>query len=502
MGISDSIRAIHFPKNFEEASAARRRLAFNEIFFLSFYIALSKEYIKLQYTGESPAYETSLHESFIKSLPFELTHEQKNSIEDIKKDITSPFPMNRLLQGDVGTGKTVVALATAMLPIASGRQVAFMAPTEVLAVQHFSTIEALMPDTVKTALLTGSTPADRREEIYRGLSEGTIDCVVGTHALIQDTVSFKNLAYTIIDEQHRFGVEQRARLRKKGDKVDLLVMTATPIPRSLSMTVFGDLDVSSIRNRPSDRLPVETLALPESRLSGVYNSMEKYIKQGRQIFYVLPLIEDSEKVDLKSAVAVYENLRDNIFTHRSVALLHGRLRQSEKDEIMGRFRDGSVDILVSTTVIEVGIDVPNASVMVIHHAERFGLSQLHQLRGRVGRGEHQSFCVLVYPDDIADESRRRIDVLVSTYDGFVIAEEDLKLRGAGQLTGVKQHGYSELEFTDLVNDMDIISSARDEARLAAAGIDNIEKALDDCSSSTCSGLVKGIRTKRVLEILS
>jgi ATP-dependent DNA helicase RecG len=268
------------------------------------------------------------------------------------------------------------------------------------------------------------------------------------------------------------------------------------------MTLFGDLDISSIRSRPAHRQSVETLAFPESRLPGVYNSLEKYISQGRQIFYVLPLIEDSEKVDLKSAVAVYEKLQGTIFTHRRVALLHGRMKQKEKDSVMKGFRKGEIDMLVSTTVIEVGIDVPNASVIVIEHAERFGLSQLHQLRGRVGRGEYRSFCVLIHPDSISEESRKRIDLMVSTDDGLTIAEEDLKLRGAGHLTGSRQHGLSEFEFTDLAGDIDIIKAARDEARAAVSGLQDIKKAVDECSSRTYNGLISGIRTKRILEILS
>jgi ATP-dependent DNA helicase RecG len=410
--------------------------------------------------------------------------------------------MNRLLQGDVGTGKTVVALATALIHIASGKQVALMAPTEILAQQHYATISHLMPSSVRCALLTGSTTGAQREALYAGLAGGDLDLVVGTHALIEDSVSFRNLGYIIIDEQHRFGVEQRAQLRTKGNDTDLLVMTATPIPRSLSMTVFGDMDISSIKSRPADRQSVKTLSFPESRLPGVYNSLEKYISQGRQIFYVLPLIEDSEKVDLKSAVAVYEKLRGTIFTHRSVALLHGRMKQKEKDDVMTRFRNREIDILVSTTVIEVGIDVPNASVIVIEHAERFGLSQLHQLRGRVGRGEYISFCVLIHPDNISEESRKRIDLMVSTDDGFSIAEEDLKIRGAGEFTGSRQHGMSEFEFTDLAGDIDIITAARDEARAAVSGIQDIKKAVDECNSCTYNGLISGIRTKRILEILS
>ena len=501
MTLQDAIHCIHFPETAQQAELARKRLAFNEIFFLLFYLNLSREYLKQQQSDNALKYETKLCETFINSLPFQLTEEQQKAINEINADISAPFPMNRLLQGDVGAGKTVVSLATAMLPLALGRQVALMAPTELLAKQHFETINKFIPKFIKSTLLTGSNTASEKEEIYAGLADGTIGLAIGTHALIQSGVHFKDLAYIVIDEQHRFGVEQRSRLRSKGEKTDLLVMSATPIPRSLSMTIFGDMDISSIRQKPVGRKTVQTLSLPESRLKGVYNSMEKYILEGRQIFYVLPLIEDSEKLDIKSAIAVYEKLTGGPFAHRRVALLHGRLKQIEKDDIMQRFVKGEVDILVTTTVIEVGIDVPNASVIVIEHSQRFGLSQLHQLRGRVGRGSAASFCVLIYPDDISSDSKKRLDVLVSTDDGFVISEEDLKLRGAGQLTGVRQHGMSEFEFTDLVNDMDIITTARDEARSAAAGITNVKKALEDCRSYSGS-LVNGIRGKRILSILS
>lgn len=501
MPLNDAIRGIHFPENAAHAENARKRLAFNEVFFLLFYLNLSREYIRQQQSRQAVRYESTLCQNFIKQLPFRLTDGQNQAIKEINADISSAFPMNRLLQGDVGAGKTVVALATAMLPLSAGRQAALMAPTELLAKQHFMTVQKFIPSSVKAALLTGSLNSSEKEEIYTGLKNGSIGFIVGTHALIQSGVFFKDLSYIIIDEQHRFGVEQRSRLRGKGEKTDLLIMSATPIPRSLSMTIFGDLDISSIRHKPEERQPVKTLAMPESRLQGVYNSMEKYIRQGRQVFYVLPLIEDSEKLDIKSAIAVHKKLSEGPFAHRRLALLHGKLKQDEKDDIMRRFAAAEIDILVTTTVIEVGIDIPNATVIVIEHSERFGLSQLHQLRGRVGRGSLAAFCVLIYPDDVSAEGKKRLEVLVSTNDGFVISEEDLKLRGSGQLTGIKQHGISEFEFTDLINDMDIISAARDEARNAASDITDIEEALKGCRDASGS-LVKGIRGKRILNILS
>ena len=501
-GLKDALNWIHFPETFEHAENARRRLAFNEIFFLLFYISLSKAYIRQNPSEASAKYSDDLCGKFIESLPFTLTDGQKNAIDEIKADMSAPFPMNRLLQGDVGSGKTVVALAAAMLPISADRQAAFMAPTEVLAKQHFETIKKLLPPDIKNVLLTGSSSSAERNKALNGLADGSIKLITGTHALIQNDIRFKDLAYIIIDEQHRFGVKQRAMLREKGEKTDLLIMSATPIPRSLSMTVFGDLDISSIKNLPSCRKPVKTLAFHKSKIDGVYKSMEKYIKQGRQIFYVLPLIDDSEKIDLESATAVYTKLAENIFSHRRVALIHGRLKQNEKDQVMSGFAGGNIDILISTTVIEVGIDIPNASIIVIEHPERFGLSQLHQLRGRVGRGEYESFCVLVYDDNISAESRKRIEVMLSTNDGFVIAEEDLKIRGSGEITGTRQHGYSEFEFADLIGDIDIITAARDEAAAEVKKIVNIGEALENCLKGSPNSLVDGIRKKRAVEILS
>jgi len=372
----------------------------------------------------------------------------------------------------------------------------------VLARQHFETIKRLLLPDIKSVLLTGSSSNVERNEALDGLADGSVKLIIGTHALIQSSIRFKDLAYIIIDEQHRFGVKQRATLREKGEKTDLLIMSATPIPRSLSMTVFGDLDISSIKSVPSCRKPVKTLAFHESKIGGVYNSMEKYIKQGRQVFYVLPLIDDSEKSDLKSATAVYTKLAKNIFSHRRVALLHGRLKQNEKDQVMSEFANGNTDILISTTVIEVGIDVPNASVIVIEHPERFGLSQLHQLRGRVGRGEHESFCILVYNDNLSAEGKKRIEIMLSTNDGFVIAEEDLKLRGAGEITGTRQHGYSEFEFTDLNSDIDIIMTAKNEAAAQVEKIGNIAETLENYLKGPANSLVDGIRKKRAVEILS
>lgn len=502
MGLSEAIRAIHYPDSFEQAEQARRRLAFNEMFFHQYFLSLSRRYLH-EATVKTTLPVDDSYRQFIASLPFELTPDQLNAIETVRGDIESPSPMNRLLQGDVGSGKTVVAMTAIVMARSQGRQCAFMAPTEILANQHFSNCMQYLGASVRTALLTGSTPRQEKKRLYDMIGSGEIDLVIGTHAIIQDDVTFSDLGLIVIDEQHRFGVEQRSALREKGNDADLLVMTATPIPRSLSLTMYGDLDLTSIRMMPKDRIPVKTISFPESRLPGVYKSIEKYVAQGRQAYYVLPLIEDSDKIDLKSALQVYDHLRNSVFTALCVELLHGRMKQPERDSIMTRFKNGEIDILVCTTVIEVGIDVPNAVIIVIEHAERFGLAQLHQLRGRVGRGQHQSFCVLISPDAISDESRIRIETIVATTDGFVISEEDLKQRGAGELIGVRQHGHGgAFEFTDLVTDMDLIVYSREEAERLVAGITDIMAVWDQFRDKKYGPLLLGIRNKRILALLS
>ncbi|MBN1534936.1 MAG: ATP-dependent DNA helicase RecG [Spirochaetes bacterium] len=500
MGLRDALVSIHFPESIDMVESARRRIAFNELFFLQFYLTLSRRAASEEAGIRTITTETGIFESVVRRLPFSLTEDQRKAIEEVRGDMCSPVPMNRMLQGDVGSGKTVVALLAVCIAMGRGHQAALMAPTEILASQHYATAREILGGDVPIAILTGSTDADERNRVYRGLAEGSIGLVVGTHALIQGGVEFRNLGLIIIDEQHRFGVVQRAALRDKGSFSDLLVMTATPIPRSLSLTIYGDLDLSVIRQKPANRIPVKTMSFPESRLPGVYRSIDRYIDQGRQIYYVLPLIEESERVDLKSAKEVYGRMTSEIFPKRRIALLHGRMKQEEKDRIMEGFTGGTTDILVTTTVIEVGIDVANAAVIVIEHAERFGLSQLHQLRGRVGRGSHQSFCVLIYPDDIQEDARRRIDILVANDDGFIIAEEDLKIRGAGEFLGVRQHGReSGFEFADLGRDYDLIVSAREEAAAAAFNGD-AEEMLRGMESG--SSALKGMRMKRILSLLT
>ncbi len=500
--LREAIISLHFPETFDDAERARRRLAFNELFFMQCYLAFARKKLREKTQKRDNSVKTEVLKKFLARLPFELTNDQKKAIEEIKNSMNEPFPMNRMLQGDVGAGKTVVAMAASLLAVSRGEQAAVMAPTEILAAQHYATFARFIADDARVELLTGSTKKSRREEILKGCMKGEIDILVGTHALIQRDVAFSNLGLIIIDEQHRFGVRQRALLREKGNSPDLLVMTATPIPRSLSLTLYGDLDLTIIREKPSSRIPVKTYLFPESKKQGVYNSIRKYVLQKHQVYYVLPLIDESEKLDLKSATEAYEELKQ-IFPEFSIALLHGKMPQDRKDAIMSDFKDGAIDILVSTSVIEVGVDVPNATVMVVQHAERFGLSQLHQLRGRVGRGSEQSFCVYMHPDDISSEALERLKILEKTSDGFVIAEEDLKIRGAGELIGTRQHGYGNLEFSDLSKDIDLIIKARKEAREIIESADDIHTVgFDFRQLAGRFPFLAGIRSKRILAILS
>ncbi|HPF04462.1 MAG TPA: ATP-dependent DNA helicase RecG [Spirochaetota bacterium] len=500
--INRAISGIHFPESADHAEQSRKRLAFNEVFSLQYFLLLNKKVIKYRETKKAAKPELNFVINFINTLPFKLTDDQMRAIEEIKSDIISESPMNRLLQGDVGAGKTIVALGTALIHISMNRQVALMAPTEILAKQHYDNAVRFLPDEIKCALLTGSTAAKDKTKIYNDLSDGSISLVIGTHALLQPSVVFKNLGYIIIDEQHRFGVEQRGVMRTKGVSTDLLIMTATPIPRSLSMTFYGDMDVSYIKHKPSGRLLIKTLAFTEEKLPGVYRSIKNYLEQGRQVYYVLPLIDESDKTDLKSATEAFNHLKKEIFPDKKIELIHSKIPEKDKQNIMTRFKDGVVDILVSTTVIEVGIDVPNASIMVIEHAERFGLAQLHQLRGRVGRGSHQSFCILIHKPDLSDDASERIKTMTETDDGFLISEKDLMLRGSGQLVGTRQHGANDFEFTDITKDYDIILSARKEAESIIDRIspEKIKTGVEIIESENRA--FAGLRTKRILQILS
>ena len=457
-----ALEFIHRPNSLMEAEAGRRRLAFEELFFLQLLHARARYRATTERPGIAFARKDFLVKPFHKSLPFALTGAQKKVLKEIGGDMSSPRRMNRLLQGDVGSGKTVVALFAMLRAVENGYQAALMAPTEILAEQHARTITKLLGDLpVGVTLLTGRMGAKQyREAVYR-IASGGAGIAVGTHALIQEGVRFDRLGVVVVDEQHRFGVKQRLALTEMGNAADVLVMSATPIPRSLALTLYGDLDVSVLDERPPGRQPVRTAVRNESARPKVMEFVREQVQAGRQAYVVYPLVEESEKVDLKSATEEYERLRTNVFPDLRVALLHGQMPGDEKDRVMRAFAAGEMDILVSTTVIEVGIDVPNATVMVVEHAERFGLSQLHQLRGRVGRGAEESFCILV---GSGHEARERLKVFASTDDGFKIAEYDMRIRGYGDLFGARQTGIPTFRFADLERDLNLLSHARAEAR--------------------------------------
>jgi len=462
----------HFPPNdasVDELNAFRtlpqRRMIFEEFFLFQVGHAWRRHVSASERKPWVPVVDDRIRASAARVLPFKLTPGQRQSVKEIVDDMRSPIPMHRLLQGDVGAGKTIVALLAAVVAMENGLQVAFMAPTEILASQHFTNVARLLASSrFRVDLLTGSTPGLQKHTVMSHIERGTAHLVVGTHALVQDAVRFHRLGLVIIDEQHRFGVEQRAMLRAKGLRPDVLLMTATPIPRTLALTDYSELDVSKIPDLPPGRKPVRTLVKPESRRDEVFELMRGELDRGRQAYVVYPLIEESEKVDLKSATEMADHLQAEVFPAYRVALLHGRMKQEAKDHVMQSFVSNRIHVLVSTTVVEVGVDVPNASVMVVEHAERFGLSQLHQLRGRVGRGAWESYCILLYQAPWSDDARERLKTLASTSDGFVIAERDLELRGPGDVFGTRQSGLPKLRTGDLVRDRDIMESAHAEAR--------------------------------------
>ena len=443
---------------------ARKSVVFDELFCLQLGLAMKHRNCKKE-GGLSMAPEGKLEDKLRKLLAFDLTGAQERALGEIKKDLSSPHPMNRLVQGDVGSGKTVVSLIAALTAIEAGHQAAIMAPTEILSEQHFLTVHSFAEDLgLRVVLLTGSTPAKVKRETLVAIAAGEIDLVVGTHALIQKDVAFKSLALAVVDEQHRFGVAQRAALKRKAPtSPDILVMTATPIPRTLSMTVFGDLDVSVIDEMPPGRKPVKTTLLREKERERAYKAVRDEVEDGGQAYIVYPLVEESEELRLKDATNMKEQLDKEVFPDLRVALIHGRMKWSEKERVMRDFKGHEIDILVATTVIEVGVDVPNASVMVIEHAERFGLAQLHQLRGRVGRGERGGRCVMVAAYARSDETWQRLKVMVDTTDGFRIAEEDLKIRGPGDFLGTRQSGLPEFRTAGALGDLKLLKAARDSA---------------------------------------
>lgn len=468
---ADAVEYVHFPP--ADASVAdyhafradaQKRLIFDELFWVTFALRLRGENRKREPKGTVIEIPESIAQRARDIVPFKLTGAQERVIERIFADLTSDAPMNRLVQGDVGSGKTIVAFMAMFAAAENGYQSAMMAPTEILAEQHYrNAVKTFEGTGYRVVLLTGSLKAAEKRRVHEQISSGEADIIIGTHAVIQDAVNFKSLGLAVIDEQHRFGVLQRAELQNRGYEPDILVMTATPIPRSLAMTVYGDLDVSVIDELPPGRTPVKTVVLGEDQRAGVYKGMEREISLGRQVYVVYPLIEESEKVDLKAATKMFEELRDKIFPKRRVGLLHGKMKSAEKDAVMAEFVSGKLDILVSTTVIEVGVDVPNASLMVIEHAERFGLSQLHQLRGRVGRGAEQSFCVLLTDDKKTAVAKERLGIMEETSDGFKIAEKDLEIRGQGEIFGTRQAGIQNFRIANIIRDIEILQAARDEA---------------------------------------
>jgi len=483
-----ALLAAHFPPEDaplgalnQFATQSQRRLIFEEAFLFQMGVLARRQSAAAEHKPRPVRIDDRIRESARAVLPFRLTNGQKQSLKEIVEDMQRAQPMNRLLQGDVGAGKTIVALLAALVAMENGLQVAFMAPTEILAEQHFvNIVQLLQASRFRVALLTGSTATVARREQLAQVESGAIQLVVGTHALVQGDVRFKQLGLAIIDEQHRFGVLQRATLRAKGLHPDVLVMTATPIPRTLALTVYGDLDVSMIRELPAGRLPIKTVAKPESRRDEVYAFVRQQLDAGRQAYVIYPLVEESAKVDLKAATEMADHLAQEVFPAYKVGLLHGRMKADGKERVMKALAAGELQILVSTTVVEVGVDVANASVMIVEHAERFGMSQLHQLRGRVGRDRHQSFCFLLYQSPLTDEARERLRALTETTDGFEIAERDLRLRGPGDFFGTRQAGVPTFRMIDLVRDRDVLDTAQREAARwfqtfapSAAGIDKL-----------------------------
>jgi ATP-dependent DNA helicase RecG len=484
--LSEAVKNFHFPDNEEKLKAARYRMKFEEIFYLEVLIALRKNNYRTHQPGSSMKINTRLVADFLQILPFQLTKSQLKVLSEIKKDMQSPYPMNRLLQGDVGSGKTIVALIAMLIAIDNGFQAVLMAPTEILADQHAKNISQLMnalskvfkEKVIKVSLLLGGQKKSKKSKINSAADLIEADIIIGTHALFEADVVFNNLGLVIVDEQHRFGVEQRSKLLNKGKAPDVIIMSATPIPRTLSMTIYGDLDVSTISEMPRDRIPIKTFLRGENKLPDIYKFILEKNKEGYQSFIVYPLVEESEKLELKSAMTYYESLKGTYFKDIRLGLIHGRMSWREKEEVMTLFLAKQFDVLISTTVIEVGIDIPDANIMIINDAHRFGLSQLHQLRGRIGRSNKQGYCILVTKDEYLASDRVtdlnylspaqiekhktiiRLRSMGQYLDGFKISEIDLKLRGPGDVFGTAQSGFPELKHIDIVNDTNIITAAK------------------------------------------
>ena len=476
----DAFKMMHFPESSERYEEARHQLAYEELFVMQSGLALLRNKEQC-HKGPKMGPNGDLMAQCIENLPFSLTGDQQRALEDIRIDMEDERPMQRLLQGDVGSGKTVVATLSLLKAIENGYQGALMAPTEILAAQHYEGITEVCGNLgITIELLTGSTTKKEKERIYEGLADGSIHMIIGTHALIQEGVNFHNLGLVIIDEQHRFGVEQRARLQQKGTYPHVLIMTATPIPRTMTLSVYGDLAVSLIKEMPPGRKPVKTYVVDSSYKDRLRAFFGKEMAEGRQVYVVCPLVEESEKLDLQAAEELYLELKEYFYKAYEVGLVHGRMKPSEKDEVMNAFHNGNISLLVSTTVIEVGVNVPNATIMCIEGAERFGLSQLHQLRGRVGRGSHQSYCILV-SDSKNDVSQERLKLMEQTQDGFELAEQDLLLRGSGQLFGLAQSGLPDLRVANIIKDIEILVEARKDVLDFASqfGMETLESVMKE-----------------------
>lgn len=492
--LNKSINNIHFPKEFEDFKKARKRLVFEEL--LSTQLALLELKNNNLTDKKGIQFNHEVHMSdVINTLPFNLTKAQLRVLQEIDENMESEKSMNRLLQGDVGSGKTVVAMISAYKAVKSGYQAAILAPTAILAVQHFNNFKNILEKfNIKCELLISGITKKNKEDILERLKQGDIDILIGTHAMLEENVEFQNLGLVVTDEQHRFGVKQRTKIAEKGQNPDVLVMSATPIPRTLALILYGDLDISIIDELPPNRKTIETFAVTKRMEERVNNFIKKQVDEGRQAYIVCPLVEDSEEEDndLKSVITLYENCKKEIFSNYNVEYIHGKMKQKEKDDIMNRFKNGEIDILISTTVIEVGVDVPNASIMVIEDAQRFGLAQLHQLRGRVGRGEYKSYCVLKYKGS-GQNTKERMKVMCETNDGFVISQKDLELRGSGDFFGTMQHGIPDFKIANLFTDMDILKIAQE----AAIKIVNKDKKLEKEENKLLKELVKNKFTDRI-----